>query len=334
MSTPSNIATSHAYTPLWIFSIAWLTLLFPIAGHSVEEKHETRLEMERPIHPTALLSSDEPNRLGCTRDSYEQACFMDFTLSLRYPLFYEAMQQGHKFDMLPFFSFTGRLGQYSGTVRHSSPVVTKQFNPRLYFRFYTSDTVGEHLGTTDSKQDFYDVGYAHESNGQYVDSVPVFNSMAASVGGTEIAQDYISRGWDYLNYKRHLHFNVLGTNSLDVELRYFLSYGFLQKGSEEYFPWEDPREITRINQVDGIRLKVNRDFDWNWFKGAALFYTTGYKNFARWNTFRMELGFTPLSDLIGLPIVLWGQTGYLNNVTQYYRSAWSVGLAASFETYK
>ena len=204
---------------------------------------------------------------------------MDFTVSLRYPLFYEALQEGHKFDMLPFFSFTGRMGQYVGSARHSSPVVTEQFNPKLYFRVYTSKSTGEKLGTSDSKQDYYDVGYAHEANGQYVDSVAVFNSTAASVGGPEIAQDYIS-------------------------------------------------------QVDGIRLKVTRDFDWSWFKGATLFYITGYKDIGRWNTFRAELGFTPLSNLMGLPIVLWAQSGYNVNVTQYYRNAWSVGLAASFETYQ
>jgi len=317
-----------------ILSGVLLTLLwFPVAGHGEDAPQAAKLGVGNSLGPLAMLSSDEPNRLGCTRDSYERACFLDFVLSLRYPLFYKAMQQGHKFDMLPFLSFTGRMAQYDGNVRHSSPVVTKQFNPKLFFRFYTSDTVGQILGSTDNIQDFYDVGYSHESNGQYVDSVPLFNSMAASVGGADIAQDYISRGWDYLSYKRHLHFDVLGINSLDVEFRYFLSYGLLQKGSQEYFLWEPPRAITKISQVDGIRLKVNRDLHWSWFKGAALSYTTGYRNFARWNTVRAELGFTPLSDIMGLPIVLWWQAGYNNNVTQYYRNAWSVGLAAAFETY-
>jgi len=81
-------------------------------------------------------------------------------------------------------------------------------------------------------------------------------------------------------------------------------------------------------------LKVKRDFDWDWFKGATLFYVTGYRDVARWNTFCAELGFTPLSDLMGLPIVLWAQSGYNVNVTQYYRKAWSIGLTASFETFK
>lgn len=316
------------------FAVLLAALWFPVASHGGETAQTGKPIQHEEVNPVALLSSDQPNRLGCTRDSYDRGCFMDFVLSVRYPLFYKALQGGHKFDMLPFFSFTGRMGQYSGSVRHSSPVVTKQFNPSLYFRFYTANSANHELGMADSKQDYYDVGYAHESNGQYVDSVAVFNTTAASVGGLENAQDYISRGWDYLTYKRHLHFEAVGRNAMDIDLRYFLSYGLFQKGSEEYFPWEAPRPIMHISQVDGIRMKVTRDVDWSWFKGVTLFYTTGYRDIARWNTFRMELGFTPLSNLMGLPIILWGQSGYNSSVTQYYRKAWSVGLAASFETYQ
>jgi hypothetical protein len=316
------------------FAVLLAALWFPVASHGEETAQTGKPAQQQEVNPVALLSSDQPNRLGCTRDNYDRGCFMDFTVSVRYPLFYNALQGGHKFDMLPFFSFNGRMGQYSGSVRHSSPVVTKQFNPSLYFRFYTENAANYELGMADSKQDYYDVGYAHESNGQYVDSIAVFNSTAASVGGPAFAQDYISRGWDYLNYKRHLHFEAEGRNWMDIDLRYFLSYGLLQKGSEEYFPWEAPRPITRISQVDGIRLKVTRDVDLSWFKGVSLFYTTGYRDIARWNTFRVELGFTPLSNLMGLPIILWGQSGYNANVSQYYRKAWSVGLAASFETYQ
>jgi hypothetical protein len=316
------------------FAVLMGALCLPLAGHGEETAAQGKPKQKEDVSPLALLSSDQPNRLGCTRDSYEHACFMDFTVSLRYPLFYEALQEGHKFDMLPFFSFTSRMGQYFGSQRHSSPVVTKQFNPGLYFRFYTAKFTDEKLGTADSKQDYTDVGYAHESNGQYVDSAALFASTAASVGSPEIAQDYISRGWDYLNYKRHLHFQAEGTNTADLDLRYYLSYGLLQKGIEEYFPWEAPRPVTHISQVDGIRIKVKRNADWSWFKGASLLYITGYRDIARWNTFRLELGFTPLSNLMGLPIVLWAQTGYNANVTQYYRDAWSVGMAASFESYQ
>lgn len=280
-----------------------------------------------------MLASDEPNMLGWTRDSYEGQGFMDFTLSMRYPLFYDTLQEGYKYYMLPFISFTGRLGQYFD--RHSSPVVAKRFNPKLFFRFYESSrAAGKNLWSDDNGLDYYDIGYAHESNGQHVDSPSLFSSAVASYGTPEIAQDYISRGWDYLGYKRHLQMHEHGLDSLDAEMRYFLHHGLLQTTSEEYYVWEGPRSITRISQVDGLRLKLNFGFHRDWFKGASLFYTTGYLDFARHNTLRAELGFTPLSDFLGVPIVLWGQTGYNNNIAQYYRRAWAIGLAASFETFK
>jgi outer membrane phospholipase A len=286
----------------------------------------------RQLRSLPMLASDEANMLGWTRDSYERQGFMDFTLSMRYPLLYDTLQQGYKFHMLPFFSFTGRMGQYFD--RHSSPVVTKRFNPKLFFRFYESHAEGKELWSDDSGLDYYDVGYAHESNGQSVDTLVLFNSAVASYGTADIAQDYISRGWDYLGYKRHLQMHSHGLNSLDLELRYFLNHGIFQKTIEEYYAWEGPRRITHIGQVDGLRLKLNFEFRRDWFKGASLYYTTGYRSLARWNTVRLELGFTPLSDYLGVPIVLWGQSGYNNNIAQYYRRSWSAGIAASFETFK
>lgn len=305
------------------------TLLLPLTGYGEETNPEVP---DRQLRSMPLLASDEPNLLGMTRDSYERQAFMDFTLSMRYPLLFDTLQQGYKFDMLPFISFTGRLGQYFD--RHSSPVVTKRLNPKLFLRFYESHTAGKNLWSDDNGLDYYDVGYAHESNGQHVDSPALFNSAVASYGTPEIAQDYISRGWDYLGYKRHLQMHSYGLDSLDAEMKYFLRHGLLQRTSEEYNAWEGPRAITRIGQVDGLRLKMNFGFHRDWFKGASLSYTTGYLDVVRWNTVRAEFGFTPLSDFLGVPIVLWGQSGYNNNIAQYYRKSWAVGIAASFETFK
>ncbi|HKB60999.1 MAG TPA: hypothetical protein VKC56_13260 [Gallionellaceae bacterium] len=280
-----------------------------------------------------LLASDEPNMLGWTRDSYEKQGFMDFTLSLRYPLFFSTLNQGYKYNMLPFISFTGRMGQYFD--RHSAPVVTKRFNPKLFLRFYEpTHSAGMQLWSDDNGLDYYDIGYAHESDGQSVDSPALFATAVAEYGSPAIAQDYVSRGWDYLAYKRHLQMHgKFGLDSLDAGARYFLHHGLLQATSEEYNAWEGPRTITHISQVDGLRLKLNFGFHRDWFKGASLLFITGYRELGKHDTVRAELGFTPLSDFFGVPIVLWGQTGYRVNIAQYYRRAWSVGVAASFETF-
>ncbi len=280
-----------------------------------------------------LLASDEPNMLGWTRDAYEKQGFMDFTLSMRYPLFFEAMCEGRRYNMLPFISFTGRMGQYFD--RHSAPVVTKRFNPKLFMRFYEpTHSEDKKLWSDDNGLDYFDIGYGHESNGQHVDSPALFDAAVASYGSPAIAQDYLSRGWDYLGYKRHLQMHdYLGLDSLDAEVRYFLHHGLLQATSEEYNVWEGPRAITRISQVDGLRLKLNFGFHRDWFKGASVQIFSGYRDLGRHPTLRAELGFTPLSDFLGVPIMLWGQTGYLNNIAQYYRRTWAVGIAAAFETF-
>jgi hypothetical protein len=279
-----------------------------------------------------LLSSDEPNMLGWTRDVYEKQGFMDFTLSMRYPLLFDTLCEGYRYNMLPFISFTGRLGQYFD--RHSAPVVTKRFNPKLFMRFYEPNhSEDKKLWSDDNGLDYFDIGYAHESNGQHVDSPALFDSAVASYGSPAIAQDYMSRGWDYLAYKRHLQLHEHGLDSVDAEVRYFLHHGLLQATIEEYNPWEGPRTITHISQVDGLRLKLNFGFHRDWFKGASLQFMSGYRDLGRHPTARAELGFTPLSDFLGVPIMLWGQTGYLNNIAQYYRRAWAVGIAAEFETF-
>lgn len=292
-------------------------------------------ERQRQLRTLPLLASDEPNMLGWTRDAYERQGFMDFTLSMRYPLFFDALDGGYRDNMLPFISFTGRMGQYFD--RHSAPVVTKRFNPKLFLRFYEPSAIaapGKNLWSDDNGLDYYDIGYAHESNGQHVDSPALFAAAVASYGTPEIAQDYLSRGWDYLGYKRHLQMHEYGLDSLDAEVHCFLHHGLFQATSEEYNSWEGPRLITHISQVDGLRLRLNFGFHRDWFKGASLKLTTGYRDLGRHDTLRAELGFTPLSDFLGVPIVLWGQTGYLNNIAQYYRRTWAVGFAASFETFK
>jgi hypothetical protein len=64
--------------------LSGLCLIFlwlPLAVHGNESSPEANAEENKISSALALLSSDEPNRLGCTKDSYEPACFLDFVLS-------------------------------------------------------------------------------------------------------------------------------------------------------------------------------------------------------------------------------------------------------------
>ena len=97
------------------------------------------------------LKSHEPVLLGYTFDEDDEA-FLDFKISLQYPIadkklktyvadgtyfpnFLKSICNNRLFESCyPYFSFTGRFGQYIGT-RDSSPVISKRFNPKLFLRF-------------------------------------------------------------------------------------------------------------------------------------------------------------------------------------------------------
>ncbi len=280
------------------------------------------------------LVSDEPNTLGVAEDGYEGHPYMDFNVSMRYPLAYESRMEGRTTTSglwMPYLSFTARMSQYFN--RRSAPVVTKRFNPKLMVRVYQSELPeGKKIWVDDSALDYSDFGYAHESNGQYVNSPEAFNAVAANFGSTDIAQDYIHRGWDYLDYRKHFHPAWERRAALDVELKYFLNHGLAQTNITEVYPWEVQRPVTHIGQVDGIRVSAGFELEQHWFKNAKFSWITGYRDIARYNTVRVESTFIPLSHYFGVPVVLWAQSGYDNNVARFYQHSWFAGMAFSFET--
>ncbi len=285
-------------------------------------------------HPTPKLVSDEPTTLGAAEDGYEGHPYMDFNISMRYPLGYDAITEGRKTYSgmwMPYFSFTARASQYFD--RRSSPVVTKRFNPKVMVRRYQSEPPeGKRVWVDDNALDYFDLGYAHESNGQYVNSQAAFDAVAANFDSTDVAKDYIHRGWDYLDFRHHSHWRVDRRAWLDVELKYFLRHGIAQSNLTDTYLWEPLRPITHIGEVDGVRLTAGFELGEDWFKDAKVSWITGYRQFARYNTGRLEAGFVPLSRWLGVPVILWAQSGYDNNVAHFYQHSWFAGMAFSFET--
>ena len=271
----------------------------------------------------ARLCSYEPNTLGYTWDS-DDVGFMDFKLSVRYQLFPESITRG--FDRVAeglgrkyglYLAFTGRFGQYIGT-RDSAPVVGKQFNPKAFLRRWTD---AEHAG-------YLDLGYGHESNGQSVHTAGQFAASQAAAERPEFANDQLSRGWDYLElvWKKASYAGVDGLSSY-VTFKHFLADGLLQGKPEEYDGLENSPEgkpRSHVNGVAGLLKYTRRTGKW-WiledFKAAAG-YETGYRRMFRYNTYRLELG----TKVIELPVNLWVQTGYGNDLAQYYKKASSKGI--------
>ena len=276
------------------------------------------------------LKHHEPNFVGYTKDNDDRR-FMDFTLSLQHPVFFENLNWGNnKYHVLPYFAFTGRFGQYIGT-RDSSPVIAKRFNPKVFFRF------AESFPEKESPNNYIDLEYAHESNGQHVNTLGTFQTMAQDLGGNqEFAKDYISRGWDYWGFtlKNRLDDSNNDTGWFAYISRKWYCGCLMQKDMEEVFDWEDPREIHSIKQVSGWRLMARRtDNGSKLFDRVVMILDTGVRDSLQYNTYRVELGFRPVSRLFGVPFVFWYRGGYLSDIAQYHKRGHSYGGAFVFETF-
>lgn len=317
-----------------VLPTVFFALFFWLAPCPAAETNAAPAPGEPKVQHVPKLVSDEPNTLGVAEDSYDGHPYMDFNISVRHPISYGTRVEGrtrYAGTWMPYLSFTARASQYF--TRRSAPVVTKRFNPKLIVRVYQSEPPeGKRIWVDDSALDYYDFGYAHESNGQYVNSAAAFDAVATNFGSTNAAQDYIHRGWDYVDFRRHSHWRVDRRASLDIELKYFLNRGLLQHDITEIYPWEVQPSVTHIRQVDGIRVTAGFELGEDWFKNARLSWITGYRQVAHYNTVRIESTFVPLSHYLGVPIILWAQSGYNSSVARFYQRSSYVGMAFSFAT--
>lgn len=316
-----------------------------------------------------IVQPYDPIYLGYTFDEGDQA-FLDFSLSVMTPVsvlfptkdwnpsgkFPGGDRQYSTADMLDprlprvYFAFSGRAGQYIGT-RDSSPVVGKRFNPLVSFRWWQrdrdlqkADRVGEW-----SFHDFFEISFAHESNGQRIGDIDNpqtpeqenlgrtrFEALQREFllvdGDASIARDELSRGWDYLGARWSRSWRIREHRTLFVQLdgRYYLSDSPVQGRAEEYNLWEGDDEwlaeydgeISR-NKVDGLRASFRLEFETgNRFLNVnelKLDFATGYKDPFERLTARVELGFRYTT--------LWYRNGYNSDLVDYYRKDESWGVA-------
>ena len=293
----------------------------------------------------SFLTSHEPNRLMVRSDDNDVSdYYMDFTVSAKHPLFpnssllnsvYQATANGidnltgreNGLFIQPYLSFTGRFSQYLNS-RESSPVVARRYNPSLFLRAWSS------------RNSYLDLGFAHESNGQNIDSIDEFERQVQSFvenGESEsdaraFARDDISRGWDYsfVEWRKGWHQRF----ATRVQLRHYHRGGPLQHGAEEYNWWEgDGEQYRPRRQFDGVLMALEYDFGRNrclegvsfvCFQKMSVTQETGYSQVFENNTTTLE--FT--SNLFGLPIQLWGRTGYGSDLVDYYNysTSWGIGV--------
>lgn len=307
--------------------------------------------VDRATVPTSvpLIEAYEPNVLGYTKQS-DDVPFVDITVSLKYRLFRETLWQAlnprkslaeltqDNDRQRLYLTFTGRFGFYVRT-RHSDPVVAKNYNPKLLWRYIPDPHETKSSDTTTAKHsqeytEYIDFAYAHDSDGQSIDTAASYGLARRTLEDPNFALDQVSRGWDYAQIEGKYTFDLNrdGTNKLSVYpgAKFFLRHGFLQGVPEEYHTFEGDPTAKPRHAYDGVMvaaeyrpLVADRNNS-KWFSNPRLYiqYKTGYEPVARYNTIRGEFGFV----LKELPIAIYVQDGYMDSLARYYKKARSFGV--------
>lgn len=297
------------------------------------------------------LSGHRQNRLLFRRDETAlDEAYMDADLSVKYPFLTNAVE--HVFDKVNwgkefvtprlYFAFSTRFSQYIKT-RKSSPVVPRRYNPELFLRLWRDDG------------DFYDIGYAHESNGQSITQEDDFltaqekflkpndgnlDESEQFIENPLFARDELSRGWDYFSFRwrkqwdANIFKNIDGRTESLLEVKRFLSDGFLQGAPEEYHTWEDGGRRERPREkYDGL----NYSFQYFLPPDSCTFsvcltkvqiqQATGYRDIFENNTTELQLTL----NIGDIPFHVWGKTGYNNDLVDYYdyTNSWGIGFEFS-----
>ncbi|HUI59051.1 MAG TPA: hypothetical protein VLX90_02445, partial [Steroidobacteraceae bacterium] len=185
-------------------------------------------------------------------------------------------------------------------------------------------------GTTEYTQ-YFDFAYAHQSNGQTISTQAQYQQAQAAQQRPEFANEYISRGWDYLEviWKRSYFAAADYPLATYVDLRYFLNQGLLQGHPEEYNWWEMSAEGKPRRAVDGLtglaEYRLHRcAICPHWLSDPSVWvkYQTGYDTPFRYSTERLEMGI----HVANIPLALWTQHGYMSDLANYYRKVTSYGV--------
>ncbi|MDH3347760.1 MAG: hypothetical protein OEM02_06635 [Desulfobulbaceae bacterium] len=304
--------------------------LFPVLVGALFLSTLPAVASQRGCDAHIKLQDYEPNTVVMRNDDNDEPN-LSFTISQMIPMFHGGCfgdkSKQKEWWVVPYFALTAQFGFYVHT-RESSPVVGKRFNPKLFVRRW----LGDH-------GNYIDVGYAHESNGQSISTQEAYLKKKADILAKdereEIANDYLSRGWDYVDViaKYSTAVNQYGfTNSIYFKGKYFFSNGLLQGEPEEFNDWETDEGKSR-SEVDGITIMLKTtnisDQKNSRFKGVLL-YTTGYESIFEYNTVGVELTFKP-GDWP--PFFLWASKGYKADLSDYYKDITSFGFGVELRNF-
>lgn len=284
------------------------------------ETTKTADEQRCPKKDDAVkLVSHEPSLLGWSYDQSGHG-YMDFLLSVKFAIAPASIEKYISRQSEVNFAFSGRYGQYFS--RESSPVISKRFNPELFYRHTLQ------RDDRDKLDSYLDVGYGHESNGQGINSQASYQQAQATLERPEYADENISRGWDYVRFTvrspRYPGFWKDDCVQAFVTGKRFLGGGVFQGQPDEYNSWENSPEGKPRDEVDGVSvlMKYRHESGLSGWK-LAMLYTTGYREIFRYNSVRLEAGV----KILQLPVIIWTSHGYNSDLIRYYKNTKAAGVA-------
>ena len=216
-----------------------------------------------------------------------------------------------------YASYVARVSQVMKS-QESSPVLGRRYNPEVFLRFWR----GKEERSTDN---YLDVAFGHESNGQAINSPDEFvakqDSLVLDGDDPELARRNISRTWDYFALTWRHALSPAKERYAYVHTRYFLPGGVFS-APEDYFRFEASDEEQLRRRYDGLSLIYRDDQFLGGHSDFRAIYRTGYEDPFDNSTLRIE--WTHDSDT--WPITVFAQTGYMNDFATYYTHTTTFGV--------
>lgn len=264
--------------------------------------------------PGKSLSGYEPSYLMYAADDESH---VEFKISIKYPL--RECPKGDcdtQKDQV-YFAYTGKYDFYIYSEdtpgRESAPIISRVQNPGIYYRRLLGKDSWDYLQS-------FSIGWFHESNGQQITELADFNN-------TLHAEDFVSRGWDYLGVDIKFS-SPLKTVLNDDHLYYLRLRAFCNCQAFGKFSKEDDTSIfgstegEEIGDYDGLRLLMKSTSGKNY--NYTLSLRSGVSTRNAFSNLTVQLEYT--YDYLGIPWSILYFNGYGKDISTYHIKDEYVGV--------
>lgn len=247
--------------------------------------------------------------------AFDDESHEEFYISIKNPLFSRSLAWMDRYfsgKKIIYFAYNGKFDFFLNS-RFSAPVISRGQNPGLFFE-------NEYEGRDGFSIKSLRLGWYHESNGQHIETQETFLI-------TENAEDFVSRGWDYLGLD--FKFSNNRENAFDLYLRgrvFCDCQGFgLIEGKEDQIFWKTVTEQPDVRDFNGLSTIFNYAYA-DYIRVFSIF---------RFGTARLEalenisykVGAT-LGSYFDIPLTVFYFKGYGKEIAFYHEKGeyWGLGL--------